>query len=258
MKNQSLFTDAEIQAFDEQGFIIVRGLVDRQRCEAIRQVAEAHLADAVGPVEYEAAVHYPGAPASLDAPGGKTIRRLLQAYQRHPLFQEWVTDPAVVGRLQQLLKEPVVLSQAHHNCVMTKQPNYSSLTNWHQDIRYWAFEKPDLISTWLAVGPEYPENGCLSFIPGTHRMQLAPERYDEVKFLRPDLPENQALIETRVTPTLEPGDVVFFHSRTFHAANRNETHAVKFSPVFTYHAASNRPLPDTRSTSVPEVAMPVA
>ena len=55
---------------------------------------------------------------------------------------------------------------------------------------------------------------------------------------------------------LEPGDVLFFHCRLFHAAGANSTTHTKYSAVFTYHAADNRPLPGTRSASLPEVALP--
>jgi phytanoyl-CoA hydroxylase len=161
----------------------------------------------------------------------------------------------VVTPLRQLLAREIMLSQTHHNCVMTKQPRFSSVTGWHQDIRYWSFQRPELISVWLALGREIPENGCLSFLPGTHAMELARDRLDEGMFLREDLLENQKLIAKRVMPALEPGDVVFFHCRTFHAAGSNRTDEVKLSLVFTYHAADNPPLPGTRSASLPPVAV---
>jgi phytanoyl-CoA hydroxylase len=138
---------------------------------------------------------------------------------------------------------------------MTKQPRYSSATGWHQDIRYWSFERPELVSVWLALGRERPDNGCLSLIPGTHLLELSPERLDGALFLREDLAENRALIDTRVTPLLEQGDVLFFHCCTFHAAGANHTAETKFSLVFTYHAADNRPLPGTRSASLPAVSL---
>jgi phytanoyl-CoA hydroxylase len=86
-------------------------------------------------------------------------------------------------------------------------------------------------------------------------MELARDRLDDRMFLREDLSENQKLISNRVTPVLEPGDVVFFHCRTFHAAGNNRTDKVKLSLVFTYHAADNPPLPGTRSACLPPVAV---
>ncbi len=245
----------QIEAFRADGFLVVRNMVADGVRERLLRIAGDHLAGEVQPLEYEAQLHYPGAPESLDAPGGHTVRRLLQACARDPAFRAWGTSPEVAARLRQLMGAHVELAQAHHNCIMTKQPRYSSVTGWHQDIRYWSFQYPELVSVWLALGREVPENGCLSFIPGTHCMEFGPERLDDPLFLREDRPENQRLIATRVTPTLEPGDVVFFHCRTFHAAGANRTQQTKFSLVFTYHTAENRPVAGTRSAGIPSIAL---
>jgi phytanoyl-CoA hydroxylase len=158
--------------------------------------------------------------------------------------------------LQQLLGPQVVMPLAHHNCIMTKQPRYSSETGWHQDIRYWAFERPELVSTWLALGRETRENGCLYVIPGTHTLSISRDRLDEALFLRPELTQNAALIAQKVPVALEPGDVLFFHCRTFHAAGRNRAEQTKFSVVFTFRPADNLPKPGTRSASMPELLLP--
>ena len=52
---------------------------------------------------------------------------------------------------------------------------------------------------------------------------------------------------------MEKGDVLFFHSRLFHAAGRNLSEETKFSLVFTYHEAGNRPITGTRSSRFPSV-----
>jgi len=248
-------TAHSIAEFRDTGLLVVPGLAPRARVRELRELAEADLAGNPSPAEFEADLHYPGAPASREAPGGSTTRRLLQASTRHPAFRAWACCPEVVTPLRQLLAPEIMLSRTHHNCVMTKQPRFSSVTGWHQDIRYWSFQRPELISVWLALGREIPENGCLSFLPGTHAMELSRDQLDEGMFLREDLVENQKLIADRVAPALEPGDVVFFHCRTFHAAGSNRTDEVKLSLVFTYHAADNPPLPGTRSESLPPVAV---
>lgn len=249
------FSADEIAAFNEHGYAIVRGLARAERCAAMKAVAEQHLAYAVQPVEYEADVHYPGAPASYDAPGGHTIRRLLQAYARDPVFAQWATNAGIVTRLHQLLGAHVMLSQAHHNCIMTKQPRFSSETLWHRDLRYWAFEKPALISVWLALGKETVENGCLLVLPGTHTMTFNTEQLDDKQFLRTDAAANQPLLRTQVPVELEAGDVLFFHCQLFHAAGNNRTRGIKYSPVFTYHTADNHPLAGTRSNSLPDIPL---
>jgi phytanoyl-CoA hydroxylase len=114
------------------------------------------------------------------------------------------------------------------------------------------------VSVWLALGHETPENGCLNLIPGTHRLQFGRDWLDEALFLRPELPENAALIARKVAAPLAPGDVLFFHCRTFHAAGRNETNQTKYSAVFTFRPLDNPPVPGSRSASLPELLLPAA
>jgi phytanoyl-CoA hydroxylase len=213
------------------------------------------LRQAVPPIEYEAELGYPGAPPSLSAAGGKTVRRLRGAHARDACFRDWSENPELVAMLTQLFGERVCLTLAHHNCIMTKHPDFGSETGWHRDIRYWAFARPDLISVWLALGEENAANGGLKFIPGSHRMDIRREQMDDLDFLRPDLPENRLLFEQGVAPQLRQGDVVLFHSGLFHAAGRNNSASTKASVVFAYHGISNAPLPGTRSATAGEVLL---
>jgi phytanoyl-CoA hydroxylase len=251
----SSFSAEDVAQFRRDGFVVLRGLAAPALCDQLRLLARENLAARRAPLEYEADVNYPGAPAGLDAPGGRTVRRLLQAYARDPLFRQWATSPAIGARLQQLLGPRVALSQAHHNCIMTKDPRYSSSTGWHRDIRYWSFENSELVSVWLALSREHEKNGCLLLLPGTHTMAFCPEQLDASQFLRGDFDENRALLRTQIAAELDAGDVLFFHSRLFHAAGKNVTADTKYSLVFTYHAADNRPLAGTRSASLPEVVI---
>ena len=75
------------------------------------------------PIEFEAETGYPGAPATRAAPGGETVAAPAAGVcARSPCSRDWATAPAIAARLKSLLGPQVVLSQAHHNCVMTKRP----------------------------------------------------------------------------------------------------------------------------------------
>ena len=248
----------EWEQFQRDGFLVFRQLVPTAIRELMLAVTLDGVQHAIGPVEYEAELHYPGAPPSLAADGGRTIRRLKQAHSRHQVFTQLLSDHELAGRLVDLLGPRVVMPLAHHNCIMTKQPKFSSDTGWHQDIRYWAYQRPDLISVWISLVPERVENGCLRVIPGSHRMNFERSRFDEALFFREDLSENQAVISDAVPVELDPGDVLFFHAKTLHAASRNHTLQTKYSAVFTFRAADNLPLPGTRSAEAPELLLPGA
>jgi len=249
-------TEQRVAEFHENGFLIERGLADAETVAAINDTIDASIHPALAPVEYEADVHYPGSPDSKLAPGGQTPRRLLNAYARDSVYRDWARLPAVVNRLQQMLNcDSVMVSQNHHNCVMTKHPGFSSVTSWHQDIRYWSFDQPELVSVWLALGEETPENGGLMLIPGSHRLSLERGRFDAALFLRTDLNENKSLIDKAQPAHLQPGDVLFFHCRAFHAAGQNNTGVVKKSLVYTYHCSENRAIPETRSANHSDIVV---
>ncbi len=240
----------ERQRFDRDGYLRVSGLADPTMLSAISAQVSAELASQ--PMELEIDVGYPGAPRSESDRGASTPRRLLAAYARDGAIQSWAGVPAPI--ISRLLDSPTVwLSQAHHNCVMTKYPSYSSDTLWHQDIRFWAFEPPHLVNCWLALGTEREENGGLRVIPGSHRWKLDPERLDQGCFLDPRHPENAAAIDASIQLDLEPGDALFFHAGLFHAATRNRTDSVKLSLVYSYHGAGTRPVPGTRSAALEEI-----
>ena len=249
-----MFSSSQINQFTDQGFIIERKLANAQLCSEMREAVLSSVNPPLAPVEFETDVQYPGSPADRLSPGGNTPRRLLHAYTRDRIFRDWASSSDVTQRVKQLLDaDSISISQNHHNCVMTKHPGYSSATLWHQDNRYWLFDRPDLVSVWLALGQEQDENGGMQLIPGSHHGHIERGRFDGALFLRQDLQENQALIDTAVSAQLEPGDVLFFHSRTLHAAGRNNTDQIKTSLVFTYHAGDNEPIAGTRSAAYPDI-----
>ncbi|MEN9865107.1 MAG: hypothetical protein RL748_697, partial [Pseudomonadota bacterium] len=230
----ALLSSDQLQQFQAQGFIVLPQFASAAFCQQVVDYAQQQLAAQVEPIEYEADTRYPGAPASREAEGGQTARRLLRAYAREPLLADFAASGALAAILRQLLGPDALLSQAHHNCIMTKQARYSTATGWHRDSRYWQFQRAELISSWLALRQETPENGCLLVIPGSHRVEVDSHQLDAAQFLRTDLEDNQALLAQAQTVPLNAGDLLLFHSNLFHAAGRNQTGSTKLSLVFTY------------------------
>ena len=251
-----MFTEQEVNEFQKNGYQIVKQLASLELIERMIAVSGEGIAAKTSPLELEADLHYPGAPTSPSTIGGETPRRLKQALSRDSIFLQWVTQPELVSRLQQLMPSPIVMPLAHHNCIMTKMPQFSSDTGWHQDIRYWSFAQPELISVWLALGNEHLENGCLRLIPGSHNLEFDKSQLNEDLFFRTDLENNREIIDRQIVAELEPGDVLFFHCRTLHAADRNRTNRPKYSVVFTFRPFENYPLPGTRSGEFPELLVP--
>lgn len=241
-------SDPQVADFERDGYLVLRGFAPPERCAELDREIDLCLDPPLGPLELEAELGYPGAPASIDHTGGQTPRRLLNAYSRGAPFRAWAREPALVAAVSQLLgDEEVALVQAHHNCIMTKYPKFGSQTGWHQDIRYWSFERPELVNAWLALGPEGSEQGGLRVLPGSHRLEISRQRFDDALFFRPDLADNEACLAEAVDVELERGDLLFFHCRLLHAAGCNASEVVKRSLVFTYNRLDNPAIPGSRS-----------
>jgi phytanoyl-CoA hydroxylase len=216
----------------------------------ILDVAKVHLKYKIEPVETE--FEY----SRLDKREYKeSIRRLRQVYDRDILFKNWEESRLLCNYLKEILDDNPVLITAHHNSIMTKLPKTSTQTNWHRDIRYWSYENDNIVSVWLALGEEYKENGVLEFIPGSHKMELARDRFDQRLYFRDDLEMNQELINSRVSFNLEAGDVVLFHSSTLHRADANTTDKPKISFVYSVKGKRNSALPGSLSAKFKEIPL---
>ena len=230
----------EINKFNNDGFLILKNFASTSLCDDILEATKKHLDNAIEPIESEEEY--------LDnGEKNKTIRRLRQVYQREDIFKSWMINDKIRPILKQLLNDEIVLTLAHHNSIMSKMAKDSSKTTWHQDRRYWHFENNDLVSVWLALGDEYLENGLLEFIPGSHKIEFSKDQFDKKSNFLNTNEKNIALIKTAVHTKLEKGDVVLFHCKTLHAANKNQSNKNKISFVYTVRANSNKPLKNTRS-----------
>ena len=241
---------SQLAQFNADGFLVLRQFADHELCDMILELAKVHLKYKIPPIETES--EYVG----LDKEVLKvTVRRLRQVYDRDIMFKAWMEDKKIRPILKQVLQDTPVLTLAHHNSIMTKMPHTSTETSWHQDIRYWNFENDNLISIWLALDEEFDENGVLEFIPGSHKMQFSPEQFEGKQYFSCTAPENQELIEKKTSTILQKGDVVLFHGRLLHRANKNSTDKAKISFVYTVKGKSNRAIAGTRSSAYPEIIL---
>lgn len=234
------FSQKDIDIFNRDGFVVLKKFTNSDRCDTILEKAKYHLANKIKPFESEQEY-------LQEESNSITLRRLRQVYDREDLFKEWMSNSNITQIAKKILGADVNLVLAHHNSIMTKMPYDSSETYWHQDIRYWSYEDDNLISIWLSLDNEYLKNGLLEFIPGSHKMNFKPEQFDKQLNFRDDIKENQEIIEKRVHENLEKGDVVIFHAKTLHHANKNSTNKAKISFVYTLKRRDNRALTGTRS-----------
>ncbi len=236
-------SQAQIQQFKIDGYLVLPAALDKDELSALQKLTARHVKERIQPFELEADVKYPGAPKSTNAEGGKTIRRLLQAYNRHSRLTQLAERKDISQAIKQILSsDSLQLNPNHHNCIMTKLPEFSSETLWHRDTRYWDFNNKYLVNAWFALGDEKLENGAMKILPGSHRWEVQDDALDSAQFLKIDHPYNQDRLTTQRLVTLNAGDLLLFSAHCFHAAGKNTTTDAKFSLVFTYHGANTKGL----------------
>ncbi|CAF1112308.1 unnamed protein product [Rotaria sordida] len=122
-----------------------------------------------------------------------------------------------------LLGEDTIFKGDH---AILKPPTSNSLpTPWHQDEAYW---NPTLIyeslGVWVALQPVSIENGCMQFIPGSHRMyDVLPHHTQNnnprIHGLEVDNPNE--LTKNIMSCPLPSGGATFHHCRTLHHTGPN-------------------------------------
>lgn len=98
------------------------------------------------------------------------IRSIFEIHRISPLIGGLIRDPRVIDRARQLLGSDVYVHQSRVNYM----PGFKGKGfYWHSDFETWHAEDgmrlPRAVSMSLALTDNYPFNGCLMVLPGSHR-----------------------------------------------------------------------------------------
>lgn len=125
-----------------------------------------------------------------------------------------------------------------------KEARSDSFVSWHQDLRYWGLSDPNaMVSAWLALGPVTRENGCMRFVPGSHRGELVAHRdtYSVDNFLYRGQEADVEIDENQVAYCeLAPGQLSLHHGNTLHASSPNHSDQLRLGFVMNFIAPHNQ------------------
>ena len=79
---------------------------------------------------------------------------------------EFARIPAILDMVEQVIGPDILL---WGTTVFGKPPRSGKTIPWHQDGEYWPIKPLATCSVWIALDDATPENGCLRYIPGSHR-----------------------------------------------------------------------------------------
>jgi ectoine hydroxylase-related dioxygenase (phytanoyl-CoA dioxygenase family) len=211
-------TDDQIQQFEEDGAICVRGQFDEEWCAHMLEVSENNMKERSG---RQREVNNP------DDPGFFYVSSFMSKENKE--FENYVlTSPAaeIAARLMRLDEVRFFYDQ-----LFIKEPGTLAPTQWHNDIPFWPFAGNNIASVWMALTPVTMATSGLVYVKGSHKwnklfqaitpdedpayideeMERCPEFHHE--FENPDY--------EFLSWDMEPGDVIVHHPLAVHGTGKN-------------------------------------
>jgi ectoine hydroxylase-related dioxygenase (phytanoyl-CoA dioxygenase family) len=168
-------------------------------------------------------------------------------WQRIPEFEEFIRESLAARIAAELMGSQQV--RVFHDHLLVKEPGTRQATPWHQDQPYYNVEGAQNVSMWMPVDPVDRES-TVEFVARSHRGPwLMPRTFmdQQAKWFPegslqdlPDIEANRDEFEI-LSWELEPGDAVFFHMLTLHAAGGATRRRRAFSVRFLGDDATHAP-----------------
>ena len=234
-------TPAQLARYEHEGFIVLPDLFTPAEVAAMKAELER--------IQESDTDHL-----VRERTGGiaKTIYRVHEADgpTASPAFQVAARSPRLLPPARQLLGDQSLY--VYHTKCNLKTAIDGSVWQWHQDYGTWRNDgvpRPELSTALLMLDEPTEFNGCLYFIPGSHRIGLIePELDDKTTSYKLWVVPKQRLIEIMakspepVAITGRPGTVVFFHPNILHASGHNLSRRDRWQVYFVYNRVANRPV----------------
>lgn len=202
-------------SFDKDGYVLIKGFLSREQVEEIN----IKLADYIQSV-------VPNMPAkhvfyeNKERP--ETLKQLQDMQVHSSFFNQLMTDSAFEKIAELLLGEKAVGKNVEY---FNKPPLIGKATPPHQDAFYFTIKPHQAVTMWLALEDVVIENGCVSYIPGSHKKRIRPHgRTQTLGFSQgiTDYGNEEDLSNVKAFPA-EPGDLLVHHCMTIHSAGPNTT-----------------------------------
>jgi phytanoyl-CoA hydroxylase len=154
-------TGEQVQRYREDGFLVVPNLLDSAELERWRATIEEALRD-------RGDHRLPGErwKAGEDAFYDLVFTQRINLWQSSPEVKALILDERIGKMAADLAGIDGI--RVHHDQALFKPP-FGNPTAYHLDDPYWPFSTRDAISVWVALDDATLENGCLYYLPGTHR-----------------------------------------------------------------------------------------
>ena len=242
----NLSTAAQRQAFDEQGYLLVRGVLDEEDFAPLHRI----ISSAIDQRAKE--LYDKGKISSLyeDLSFYHRLTQILRESQKGPLLSwnwnkevfsrevyELVTHPKILDIIGSLIGPEITVNGDYW--IRFKMPTGGeSVFPWHQDSIYYngnvdpgeqvtLSEESQILTVWIPMVDVDERNGCLQVISGSHKRGLRPAHHDENRRLVP-MEDIESWGEVQ-NVHMKVGDVLVFGNLTFHRSLENTSEDIRWS-----------------------------
>jgi ectoine hydroxylase-related dioxygenase (phytanoyl-CoA dioxygenase family) len=217
--NKYRLTDEQVAFYHEHGYLAGVRILDDAQIESLREEL-LRLMDSSHPL-HDLFYEY-HSNESVDP--SRVLFHALGAWRIEPVFHDILWAPAFTMAASQLLGGAV---RFWHDQLFCKPAKHGGVVAWHQDYSYWVRTKPMAhITCWIGLDDSRRDNGCVHYVPGSHRWDLLPSvgLAGDMEALRELLTAEQwKQFSNPVAVELKAGECSFHHPLMVHGSFANST-----------------------------------
>lgn len=167
--------------------------------------------------------------------------RLRNAFRLHlynPFFLHVARSPKLTSVIGEILGHPL---RVYGSQIFAKPARVGSAVPSHQDMPYWPFTPPELLSAWIALDDSSIENGCVRMVAGSHKLGMLPHEATQVAGNSLGLSEHPSVAALPEHPIeVRRGSCVLHHCLTVHRSEPNRSECPRRGLIYVYMSPNVR------------------
>lgn len=210
-------SDAQIAAYHRDGYLALDAITTPGEVAWLREIYDRLFAERAG---REVGDQFDL--AGTDEEGREAaLPQILGPSKYAPELKQGLFRANALAVARQLIG-PEAQPQGEH--AILKPARIGAATPWHQDEAYWSASlEYNAMSIWIPLQEANLENGCMQFVPGSHRSEIVPHHSINHDPRIHGLEVDAAHTEGAVACPLPPGGATIHHNRTLHYTGPNRS-----------------------------------